>query len=113
MTPALPIAAGLSPISPAHAQSTTDLVWHHALSLFGDVKYPADFKRFDYVNPDAPKGGSVRQVQTGTFDNFNIVVSGLKGAIAQGGGPIYETLASQSRDGGESAHGGCSGGPAC
>jgi microcin C transport system substrate-binding protein len=34
--------------------------WRHALSLFGDVKYPADFKRFDYVNPDAPKGGVVR-----------------------------------------------------
>ncbi len=95
ITPALPIAAGLSPISPAQAQSASDLVWHHALSLFGDVKYPADFKRFDYVNPDAPKGGSVRQVQTGTFDNFNIVISGLKGAIAEGVGQIYEQLDDQ------------------
>jgi len=105
LTPALPIAGGLSPISPAHAQSATDLVWHHALSLFGDIKYPADFKRFDYVNPDAPKGGAVRQVQTGTFDNFNIVVSGLKGAIAEGVGQIYETLASQSLDEVETAYG--------
>ena len=39
--------------------------------LFGDVKYPADFKRFDYVNPDAPKGGVVRLFELGTFDNFN------------------------------------------
>ena len=50
---------------------------------FGDLKYPADFKRFDYVNPDAPKGGSVRQIESvGTFDNFNVAVSGVKGSIA-------------------------------
>ena len=49
------------------------------LSPFGDVKYPADFKRFDYVNPDAPKGGVVRLFELGTFDNFNIVVAGREG----------------------------------
>ena len=52
--------------------------------LFGDVKYPADFKRFDYVNPDAPKGGVVRMFELGTFDNFNIVVQGVKGSLAGG-----------------------------
>jgi microcin C transport system substrate-binding protein len=31
--------------------------WRHGLSLFGELKYPADFEHFDYVNPDAPKGG--------------------------------------------------------
>ena len=31
----------------------------HGLSAFGDLKYPADFTYFDYVNPDAPKGGSI------------------------------------------------------
>jgi microcin C transport system substrate-binding protein len=98
MTPALPIAAGVSAISPAKAQSASDLVWHHALSLFGDVKYPADFKRFDYVNPDAPKGGAVRQFQIGTFDNFNIVVTGLKGNTADGVGLLFETLTTQSLD---------------
>ena len=55
-----------------------------ALSLFGDVKYPADFKRFDYVNPDAPKGGVARMISIGTFDNFNIAVMRLKGNIAAG-----------------------------
>ena len=54
------------------------------LSLFGDVKYPADFKRFDYVNPDAPKGGVVRLISIGTFDNFNLVVAGVKGSLASG-----------------------------
>ena len=105
VTPALPLAAGLSPISPARAQSASDLVWHHAMSLYGDVKYPADFKRFDYVNPDAPKGGTVRQVQIGTFDNFNPVVAYIKGALAEGAGFIYEQLATQSFDEVETAYG--------
>ncbi|MBR1222119.1 ABC transporter substrate-binding protein [Bradyrhizobium sp. U87765 SZCCT0131] len=72
--------------------------WRHALSLFDDIKYPADFKRFDYVNPDAPKGGSVRQLEIGTFDSFNIVVAGLKGNPPGGLGLIYETLMVDSRD---------------
>ena len=38
----------------------------HGLSLFGDLKYPADFKHFDYVNPDAPKGGTVKLATFGT-----------------------------------------------
>ncbi len=63
----------------AHAQSPAEPAWRHALSLFGDVKYPADFKRFDYVNPDAPKGGVARQIVIGTFDNFNATVAGVKG----------------------------------
>ena len=74
------------------------LKWRHALSLFGDIKYPADFKHFDYVNPDAPKGGVARQISIGTFDSFNIVVAGVKGSIAAGVAQIYETLMDQSLD---------------
>jgi microcin C transport system substrate-binding protein len=98
MTPAFPIAAGLSPISPAYAQSATDLVWRHAIASLGDVKYPADFKRFDYVNPDAPKGGVVRLFELGTFDNFNIVVQGVKGSLAGGAALIVEALTTRSLD---------------
>ena len=57
----------------------------HGLSIFGDLKYSADFKHFDYVNPDAPKGGRVSQVGPGgvvTFDSFNTFI--LKGDAAQG-----------------------------
>ena len=36
-------------------------------------KYPKDFKHFDYVNPDAPKGGTIRLSDTGTFDSLNFV----------------------------------------
>src|SRR5207247_7002420 len=66
--------------------------WRHGLSLFGELKYPADFKHFDYVNPQAPKAGTVRLMAVGTFDNFNEVVAGLKGSIAAGAGMISDTL---------------------
>ena len=95
VAPALGAAAGL----PAHAQTATgEPAWRHALSLFGDIKYPADFKRFDYVNPDAPKGGVARMISIGTFDNFNIAVAGVKGSIAPAAALIYETLMTRSQD---------------
>jgi microcin C transport system substrate-binding protein len=99
IAPALGITAGLPVADPAHAQSEPgELVWRHALSLFGDIKYPADFKRFDYVNPDAPKGGLARTISIGTFDNFNVAVSGVKGSLAPAAALIYETLMSKSQD---------------
>ena len=57
-SPTLPLAARCSP-APAAAEP------RHGLSIFGDLKYPADFKHFDYVNPDAPKGGRVSQIGSG------------------------------------------------
>ncbi len=72
--------------------------WRHGLSLFGNVKYPAGFPHFDYVNPAAPKGGIVRQATFGTFDNFNLVISGVKGALAAGVGLIYDTLTTPALD---------------
>jgi microcin C transport system substrate-binding protein len=62
------------------------------VALFGDFKYPAGFSQFDYVNVSAPKGGMVRQIALGTYDNFNIVVDGVKGALAQGIDLNYDTL---------------------
>ena len=52
-----------------------------------------------------PKGGVVRQLEVGTFDNFNIVVAGLKGSIAEGVGLIFETLATQAFDEVSTAYG--------
>jgi microcin C transport system substrate-binding protein len=66
--------------------------WRHGMALFGDFKYPAGFKQFDYVNVSAPKGGTVRQIALGTYDNFNIVVDGVKGALVQGIDLNYDTL---------------------
>ena len=82
-------------IEPAQAQ---DKVWRHGLSLFGDLKYPAGFKQFDYVNAAAPKGGAVREIAIGTYDNFNIVVAGVKGTLATGITLLYETLLVSSLD---------------
>lgn len=73
-------------------------VWKHGLSLFGDLKYPAGFKNFDYVNPAAPQGGVVRQIAFGTFDNFNLVVAGVKGSIAGGTELFTEMLMTSALD---------------
>jgi microcin C transport system substrate-binding protein len=97
--PALGTATGLPVVNPASAQTAGgEPAWRHALSLFGDIKYPADFKRFDYVNPDAPKGGVARMISIGTFDNFNVAVAGVKGSIAPAANLIYETLMARSQD---------------
>jgi microcin C transport system substrate-binding protein len=99
---AVPAASFLDPVGritgEAGAARANDKVWRHGLSLFGDLKYPAGFKRFDYVNPDAPKGGVVRLGGFGTFDNFNVVVRGVKGTIVAGIDLIYERLMSAALD---------------
>jgi microcin C transport system substrate-binding protein len=79
--------------------------WRHGLSLYGDLKYKPDFKYFDYVNPNAPKGGSARQVAIGTYDNFNPVVSGVKGNAAVGIDLIFDSLMTSSMDEVSSAYG--------
>jgi microcin C transport system substrate-binding protein len=91
----LPIL-GSTPASAQEVNAERD--WRHGLSLFGELKYPAGFKHFDYVNPKAPKGGTVRLIALGTFDNFNEVVAGLKGSIAMGTGIISDTLMAPSFD---------------
>ena len=99
IAPSIGMATGASLIGEARAQTATgEPAWRHALSLFGDIKYPADFKRFDYVNPDAPKGGVARQISIGTFDNFNVAVAGIKGSLAPAAAMINETLMTPSSD---------------
>ncbi|WP_426141781.1 extracellular solute-binding protein [Pseudomonas sp. DWP3-1-2] len=69
----------------------------HALTLYNEApKYPADFKHFDYVNPDAPKGGLFRQAGFGGFDSLNPFIN--KGVAADDIGLIYDTLARQALD---------------
>ena len=72
--------------------------WRHGLSLFGALKYPEGFKHFDYVNPAAPKVGTVRMIAFGTFDNFNLAVAGLKGSIAMGTNMLCDSLMVSSLD---------------
>ena len=71
----------------------------HGLSAFGDLKVPADFKHFDWVNPDAPKGGRVAMIGTvarDTFDSFNDFI--LKGDAAQGLGLLFDSLMTRNVD---------------
>ncbi len=69
----------------------------HAITLYNEApKYPADFTHFDYVNPDAPKGGILRSAGFGGFDSLNPFIS--KGVPADDIGLIYDTLARQSLD---------------
>lgn len=76
-------------------------VWAgHAYSQFGDVKYPAGFSHFDYVNPDAPKGGElilVPPTRLSNFDKYNPFT--LKGSPAPGLGVlVFETLLTGTMD---------------
>ncbi|MCS4285506.1 microcin C transport system substrate-binding protein [Pseudomonas sp. BIGb0278] len=69
----------------------------HALTLYDEPpKYPASFQHFDYVNPDAPKGGTFRQSGFGGFDSLNPFIN--KGVAAENVGSIYDTLMRQSLD---------------
>lgn len=91
---------GLLTAPPARAKPS------YGLSAFGDLKYPADFQHFDYVDPDAPKGGTLRLWSLATFDSLNPFA--LKGTPADGladdgpGGPgsafVYAALMEASAD---------------
>jgi microcin C transport system substrate-binding protein len=76
----------------------------HGMSVFGDLKYPADFQHFDYVNPAAPKGGTfstIPSVRTNnqsyyTFNSLNAFI--LKGEGAQGMDLVFATLMARAGD---------------
>ncbi|HEX9881082.1 MAG TPA: extracellular solute-binding protein [Hyphomicrobium sp.] len=90
--------AATAPI-PARAQSEDPAAGqkrHHALSLVGEPKYGPDFKHFDWVNPDAPKGGTLRGFAQGSFDSLNPFT--VKGDPASGLGLIYDSLLASSPD---------------
>ena len=69
---------------------------YHALVLTGTPKYAADFKHFDYADPDAPKGGDLKMGTIGTFDSLNPFI--IRGVPAAGAGLMYDTLTVQSLD---------------
>jgi microcin C transport system substrate-binding protein len=79
-------------LASAQAQAPETGRWRHAISLTGPPKYDPDFRYPDYVNPQAPKGGRVRLATSGTFDNFNPFISGVKGSLAAYLMTIYEPL---------------------
>lgn len=68
----------------------------HGISMHGTPKYEADFTAFDYVNPDAPKKGTLSQGAIGMFDTFNPYV--INGIAPAGVGLMHDTLMKQSLD---------------
>ncbi|RWA77446.1 MAG: ABC transporter substrate-binding protein [Mesorhizobium sp.] len=81
--------------------------WHTTSSLIGPSKYGENFQHYDYVNPNAPKGGTYNSVVTGTFDSFNpYIVQGspAAGFVPFGGGLLYDTLMEQAQDEGSVSH---------
>jgi microcin C transport system substrate-binding protein len=84
----------------AHGSPDASAEPRHAIAMHGAPKYPADFSQFDYVNPDAPKGGDFRLHAIGTFDTLNpYVIKGKPAAgLHHGFGNYFETLTRRSRD---------------
>ena len=70
--------------------------WQHGLSLLGETKYKAGFKHFDYVNPQAPKLGKIRQYGIGSFDNLNPFT--FKGTAAGIVGDTFDSLFAPALD---------------
>jgi len=68
----------------------------HGISTFGDLKYPKNFKNFDYTNPQAPKGGEVKFGVEGGFNSLNNFI--LSGLPASGISYIYDSLTEGSED---------------
>lgn len=104
LTTAILMSALTCYASPLHAEAPpTTSQPTHGIAIFGDLKYPSNFTHFDYVNPDAPKGGEVKVAWSGSFDNFNPFI--IKGNAAMGAGSLHCTLLSSSDDEPASAYG--------
>ena len=76
--------------------TASDHVKHHALSLIGEPGYGPEFTHFKWVNPDAPKGGRVRQMKFGTFDSLNPY--SIKGSPVGEVRLVYDSLMTSSPD---------------
>jgi len=91
------VTGGLFPLAGARADERPNDPDHvhkaHAIAMHGEPKYGPDFTHFDYLNPDAPKGGFVRLSSPGTFDSFNRYIP--KGTAA---GIGYQTLMYEGDD---------------
>ncbi len=89
----------VAPLALLMATSAAPAEPRHGLSIFGDLKYAPDFQHFEYVNPDAPKGGTLKLIGTGadtSYDSFNGYI--VRGTAAQGLGLVYDSLMTRALD---------------
>ncbi len=90
-------------LSATMAFAQPKIIKSHGISTFGDLKYGADFKHFDYVNPDAPKGGEMSTWAFGTFNSLTpYILKGQAGALSS---IFFESLMSGSADEPDSMYG--------
>ncbi|MDO6585395.1 extracellular solute-binding protein [Salipiger sp. 1_MG-2023] len=100
--PKFGLALALALASPALAQDDT-VIHAHGVSSFGELKYPEGFAHFDYVNPDAPKGGEMSTWAFGTFDSLTPFI--LKGNAAALSSVFYDSLLTGTLDEPDSMYG--------
>ena len=100
----LVLGAGALAAMVVRPASAEDAPARHGMSAFGDLKYPADFKHFDYVDPNAPKGGTFSHIGPTrafnqnflTFNSLNSFI--LRGDAAQGMELTFATLMARAED---------------
>lgn len=79
-----------------NSASAVEVIKTHAISLTDSIKYKADFKHFEYVNPNAKKGGTLKRALYGTYDSFNQFA--VKGVPMNSVGYIYDSILVSSAD---------------
>lgn len=84
---------GLAAIMAQAAVAQDGIIKSHGYSFFGDLSYPPDYEHFNYVNPDAPKGGEISIALSGSFDSMNPYTR--KGRSAALSTVMYESLLGQ------------------
>ena len=70
----------------------------HGIAMHGTPKYAASFTAFDYVNPEAPKGGTLRWAVTGSFDSLNPFIVRGRPAPGAGAADVFESLMARAQD---------------
>lgn len=91
-------ASALWLLTSSVGEAQEKIITSHAFTTFGDApKYPADFQKLDYVNPDAPKGGEISLAAEGTFDSLNpySTLDGTPGALSSS---MYERILTSPDD---------------
>ena len=90
------MALVVAPIAGDDLAGAAEGTVRHGVSAFGDLKYGPDFTHFDYVDPNAPKGGTIKLYGIDSYDSLNPYI--LKGVPAEGLGLIFETLMTRAED---------------
>jgi microcin C transport system substrate-binding protein len=98
-----PVAAAMLWVGGMLAAPAETVIRAHGVSTFGELKYPEGFAHFDYVNPDAPKGGTFSTWAFGTFDSLSPYI--LKGNAAIGSSIFFESLMTGTLDEPDSMYG--------